>query len=126
MRAGNIGTYADTDPDAWIHLGLNGIDCWMKKVDTTLSHQFQGYSVVDGNLLRNTDTVEDSRRDSKPRHRDQDLHCDLPAVVFGLDLTQDHIHVKDKVRDQVLGLIGPDGQQPIYLPIRCSVTGRTY
>lgn len=124
IRAGSIGTYADTDPDVWIRLGLKGNDRRMKKVDITLSPQFQGYAVVDGNILRNTDTIEGSKRDSKPRGRGQSIHRDLPAGVFGLDLTQDHIHVKDKVRDQVLGLLSPVGQQPIYLTIRCSVTAK--
>ena len=120
IREGSIGTYADLDPDAWIPIGLKGNDRWMKKVDITLEPQFQGYSVVDGNILRNTDTVEGNKRSSKPQRRDQSLHCDLPAGVFGLDLTQDHIHIKDKVRDQVLGLISPHGQQPVFLTIRCS------
>ena len=75
IRSGNIGTmsYADTDLDAWICHGLNGNGRWMQKVDITLSHQFQGYLVVNGNLLRNTDTIEGSKRDSKPKRRDQDL-----------------------------------------------------
>ena len=100
IRAGSFGTYVHTDPGDWIRLGLNGNDRWMKKVDIALSHRFQGYSVVDGNVLRNTDIVESSKRDldAKPQRRDQDLHGDLPTGVFGLDLTQDHINIKDKIR----------------------------
>ena len=48
IRAGSFGTYVHTDPGDGIHLGLNGNDRWMKKVNIALSHQFQGYSVVDG------------------------------------------------------------------------------
>ena len=124
ISEGSIGTYTPRDPDAWIPLGLSGNDRWMKKVDITLDPQLRGYSVVDGNILRNTDTVKGDKRKSKPQRRDQSLHCDLPAGVFGLDLTQNHIDIKDEVRDQVLELIGPQGQQPVCLTVRCSVTGK--
>ena len=97
----------------------------MTKVDITLDPQFRGYSVVDGNILRDTNTVKGHKRRSKPQCRDLSLHCDLPAGVFGLDLTQDHIDIKDKVRDQVLELIGPQGQQPVCLMVMCSVTGKS-
>ena len=52
--------YGHTNPGDWIHLGLNGNDRWTKKVNIALSHQFQGYSVVDGNVLRNTDLIAGS------------------------------------------------------------------
>ena len=77
-------------------------------------------------VLRNTDTIAGSKRDAKPQRRDQDLHCDLPAGVFGLDLTQDHIDIKDKIRDQVLGLIQPDGQQPFIYQSGAQSQARTY
>ena len=124
IKAGSFGTYVQTDPDDWTGIELNGNDRWMKKVNTALSHHLQGYSVVQGNVLRNTETVKDNNRNARPQRRDQDLHYDLPAGVFGLDLTQDHIIIKDKIRDWVLGPVQPDDKHPVYLTIRCSVTGR--
>ena len=112
-----------TDPDDWTGIELNGNDRWMKEVNITLSHHLQGYSVVQGNVLRNTDTVKGNKRNARPQRRDQDVHCDLPAGVFGLDLTQDHIIIKANIRDQVLGLIQPNGKHPVYLTMRCSVAG---
>jgi hypothetical protein len=123
IKAGRFGSYIQTDPDDWTAIELNGNDRWMKTVNITLSNHLQGYSVIQGNVLRNTDTVGGSGRNARPHRRDQDVHCDLPAGVFGLDLTQDHIIVKDKIRDQVLGLIQPDGEHPVYLTIRCSARG---
>ena len=124
IRAGSFGTSVHTEPGDWIHLGLNGNDRWMKKVDIALSHRFQGYPVVGGHVLRNIDIIAGNKRDAKPQRRYQDLHSDLPAGVFGLDLTREHNDIKDKIRDQVRGLIQPDGQQPVYLLIRCSITGK--
>ena len=124
IKAGSFGSYTQADSSDWTSIGLNGNDRWMKIVRITLSDHFKGYSVIQGNMLRNLDRVKNSKRNAKPQRRDQDLHCDLPAGVFGLDLTQDHIIIKDKIRDQVLGLIQPNGEHPVYLAIRCSATNR--
>ena len=80
--------------------------------------------MTDSNILRNTDAIQGSEQSAKPRRRDLSMHCDLLAAGFGLNLTKEHIHNKDKVRDQALVVLDPLEQQTISVVIRCSTTNK--